>query len=199
MAEEKFAVEAAVKDKRVQEMAYDDARLSVKTMTESVAFQPKTAVKEGTKEREVALEDKVKEPSVDELATIEEEAKAIKEDGASSADDKGAAEIIEEVAKKQKEVELDRKAKTKIRYTKSRDMFSSLKLYIVPDAVESPKAHAKMILYSSLKEKFNTYLTSTRGFSGGSIVGSDNLLKAKSTATNAMAAPVQKEVPYGDL
>ena len=54
MAEEKFAVEAAVKDKRVQEMAYSDARLSVKTMTESVAFQPKTAVKEGSKETEVA-------------------------------------------------------------------------------------------------------------------------------------------------
>ena len=46
--EEKFAPESAVKDKRVQDMAFQDVRLSVKTITETVAFQPAIAVKEGS-------------------------------------------------------------------------------------------------------------------------------------------------------
>ena len=45
----------------------------------------------------------------------------------------------------------------------------------------------------------NNYLTVTRGFSGGSVVNSVNLLKASSGAVNALPAPVEKEVPYGDL
>jgi len=190
--EEKFAPESAVKDKRVQDMAFQDARLSVKTITETVAFQPTTAVKQGELELPVPTEGKVKE-------TLKEDAKLIKEDGASSAADKGAAEIIEKIAEKQKEDLENKKSKTKVRYAKSRDMFSSVKLYLLPDSVTQPKAYAKVILYSQLKLKHNNYLTVTRGFSGGSVVNSVNLLKASSGAVNALPAPVQKEVPYGDL
>lgn len=197
--EEKFAPESAVKDKRVQDMAFQDARLSVKTITETVAFQPTTAVKQGELELPVPTDEKVKAPSGPQLVTIKDEAKLIKEDGASSAADKGAAEIIEKIAEKQIEDLENKKSKTKVRYSKSRDMFSSIKLYLLPDSVTQPKAYAKVILYSQLKEKHNDYLTVTRGFSGGSVVNSDNLLKASSGAANALPAPVQKEVPYGDL
>lgn len=197
--EEKFAPESAVKDKRVQDMAFQDARLSVKTITETVAFQPSTAVKQGVLETPVPTEGAVKAPSGPQLVTIKDGAKLIKEDGASSAADKGAAEIIEKIAEKQIDDLENKKSKTKVRYSKSRDMFSSVKLYLLPDSVTQPKAYAKVILYSQLKEKHNNYLTATRGFSGGSVVNSDNLLKASSGAANALPAPVQKEVPYGDL
>lgn len=60
--EEKFAPESAVKDKRVQDMAFQDARLSVKTITETVAFQPSTAVKQGVLETPVPTEGAVKAP-----------------------------------------------------------------------------------------------------------------------------------------
>ena len=196
---EEFAPEAAAKDKRVQDMAFQDARISVKTITESVAFQPDTAIKRGTEETPVATEKKVQEPTRDQLELIRDDAKAIKDDGASSVDDKGASEIIERVAERQLEEREKEKTKTKVRYSKSRSMFSSIKLFLVPDAVTQPKAHAKMILYSEIKEKHNDYLTATRGFSGGSVVSSNNLLKASAGAANAMAGPVVREVPYGDL
>ena len=196
---EKFAPESAVKDKRVQDMAFQDVRLSVKTITETVAFQPSIAVKQGVLEVQIPTEGKVKVPSGPQLVTIKDEAKLIKEDGASSAADKGAAEIIEKVAEKQIEDLANKKSKTKVRFSKSRDMFSSIKLYLLPDSVTQPKAYAKVILYSQLKEKHNDYLTATRSFSGGSVVNSDKLLKASSGAVNVLPAPVQKEVPYGDL
>ena len=94
--EEKFAADATVKDKRVQEMAYTDVRMSVKTITETVAIQPKIAVSNAGEDVLVKQELKFKEPSLIELGQIEEDAKLIKEDGASSVDDKGAAEIIED-------------------------------------------------------------------------------------------------------
>ena len=111
--EEKFAADATVKDKRVQEIAYTDVRMSVKTITETVAIQPKTAVSTATEDVPVSVELKFKEPSLIQLEQIKEDSKTIKEDGASSVDDKGAAEILENVAEKQIEI-LDKGKKNEI-------------------------------------------------------------------------------------
>ena len=194
--EEKFAADATVKDKRVQEMAYTDARMSVKTITETVAIQPKIAVSNAGENVAVKEELKFKEPSIVELEQIKEDAITIKEDGASSVDDKGAAEIIEDVAEKQKEIKDKGEKKIKIRYKSSREMFSSIKLLIAPEPGSDQLA--KILKYSQKKIEFQTYLGS-RGFAGGAVVNSQNLLKGKSGSANAMTAPVQLEVKYADL
>jgi hypothetical protein len=194
--EEKFAADATVKDKRVQEMAYTDARMSVKTITETVAIQPKTAVSTATEDVPVKEELKFKEPSIVELDIIKEDAIAIKEDGASSVDDKGAAEIIEDVAEKQKEIKDKGEKKIKIRYKSSREMFSSIKLLIAPEPGSDQMA--KILKYSQKKIEFQTYLGS-RGFAGGAVVNSQNLLKGRLVSVNSMTAPVQPEVKYADL
>jgi hypothetical protein len=194
--EEKFAADATVKDKRVQEMAYTDARMSVKTITETVAIQPKTAVSTATEDVPVKEELKFKEPSIVELDIIKEDAIAIKEDGASSVDDKGAAEIIEDVAEKQKEIKDKGEKKIKIRYKSSREMFSSIKLLIAPEPGSDQMA--KILKYSQKKIEFQTYLGS-RGFAGGAVINSQNLLKGRASSVNSMTAPVQPEVKYADL
>lgn len=194
--EEKFAADATVKDKRVQEMAYSDVRMSVKTITETVAIQPKTAVSTATEDVPVRVESKFKEPSLVELDIIKENAKAIKEDGASSADDKGAAEILEDVAVKQREIKDKGEKKISIRYRSSREMFSSIKLLIAP--APGSDQLAKILKYSQKKIEFQTYLGS-RGFAGGAVINSQNLLKGRASSVNAMTAPVQPEVKYADL
>lgn len=194
--EEKFAADATVKDKRVQEMAYTDARMSVKTITETVAIQPKIAVSNAGENVAVKEELKFKEPSIVELEQIKEDAITIKEDGASSVDDKGAAEIIEDVAEKQRDIKDKEEKKIQIRYRNSRDMFSSIKLLLAPEPGSDQLA--KILKYSQKKIEFQTYLSS-RGFAGGAVVNSQNLLKGKLSSANAMTAPVQPEVKYGDL
>tara|TARA_R100000908_G_scaffold56710_1_gene32267 strand:- start:50486 stop:51079 length:594 start_codon:yes stop_codon:yes gene_type:complete len=194
--EEKFAADATVKDKRVQEMAYTDVRMSVKTITETVAIQPKTAVSTATEDVPVAVEYKFREPSLEELEIIKENAKAIKEDGASSADDKGAAEILEDVAENQREIKDKGEKKISIRYRSSREMFSSIKLLIAPEPGSDQLA--KILKYSQKKIEFQTYLSS-RGFAGGAVINSQNLLKGRASSINAMTAPVQPEVKYADL
>ena len=194
--EEKFAADATVKDKRVQEMAYTDVRMSVKTITETVAIQPKTAVSTATEDVPVAVEYKFREPSLEELEIIKENAKAIKEDGASSADDKGAAEILEDVAENQREIKDKGEKKISIRYRSSREMFSSIKLLIAPEPGSDQLA--KILKYSQKKIEFQTYLSS-RGFAGGAVINSQNLLKGRASSINVMTAPVQPEVKYADL
>ena len=194
--EEKFAADATVKDKRVQEMAYTDVRMSVKTITETVAIQPKTAVSTATEDVPVAVEYKFREPSLEELEIIKENAKAIKEDGASSADDKGAAEILEDVAENQREIKDKGEKKISIRYRSSREMFSSIKLLIAPEPGSDQLA--KILKYSQKKIEFQTYLSS-RGFAGGAVINSQNLLKGRASSVNSMTAPVQPEVKYADL
>lgn len=194
--EEKFAADATVKDKRVQEMAYTDARMSVKTITETVAIQPKIAVSNAGENVAVKEELKFKEPSIVELDIIKENAKAIKEDGASSVDDKGAAEIIESVAEKQRDIREKGEKKEIFRYRNSRQMFSSIKLLLAPEPGSDQMA--KILKYSQKKIEFQTYLGS-RGFAGGAVVNSQNLLKGKLSSANAMTAPVQLEVKYADL
>jgi hypothetical protein len=194
--EEKFAVDATVKDKRVQEMAYTDVRMSVKTITETVAIQPKTAVSNAGEDVPVSVESKFKEPSLIELDIIKENAKAIKDDVASSADDKGAAEILEDVAEKQREIRDKGEKKLSIRYKSSREMFSSIKLLIAPEPGSDQLA--KILKYSQKKIEFQTYLGS-RGFAGGAVINSPNLLKGRSSSVYSMAGPVQPEVKYADL
>jgi len=194
--EAKFAADATVKDKRVQEMAYTDVRINVKTITETVAIQPKTAYSTAGEVVKVSEELKFKEPSINELESIKEDAKTIKEDGASSVDDKGAAEIIEIVAEKQKEIADKGEKKISIRYARSREMFSSIKLLIAPQP--GSDQYSKILKYSQKKIEFQTYLSS-RGFAGGSLVNSQNLLKGKSASAYSMAGPVQPEVKYADL
>ncbi len=194
--EVKFAADATVKDKRVQEMAYTDVRMSVKTITETVAIQPKTAVSNAGENIPVSVESKFKEPSLVELDIIKENAKAIKEDGASSADDKGAAEILEDVAVKQREIKDKGEKKISIRYRSSREMFSSIKLLIAP--APGSDQLAKILKYSQKKIEFQTYLSS-RGFAGGAVINSQNLLKGRASSVNSMTAPVQPEVKYADL
>jgi len=194
--EEKFAADATVKDKRVQEMAYTDVRMSVKTITETVAIQPKIAVSNAGENVPVSVELKFKEPSLIQLEQIKEDSKTIKEDGASSVDDKGAAEILENVAEKQIEI-LDKGKKNEIfRYKNSREMFSSIKLLLAPQP--GSDQYSKILKYSQKKIEFQTYLGS-RGFAGGAVVNSQNLLKGKFSSANSMTAPVQLEVKYGDL
>jgi len=194
--EEKYAADATVKDKRVQEMAYADVRMQVKTITETVAIQPKTAVNTGTEDVPVRVEKRFVEPSLDELDLIKEDADAIKTNGASSADDKGAAEIIWEVADRQRTIRDKGQKKEKIRYRSSHEMFSSIKLLKAPEPGSDNLA--KILKYSQKKIEFQTYLSS-RGFAGGAVVNSQTLLKGKATSVNAMAAPVQPEVKYADL
>ena len=194
--EEKYAADATVKDKRVQEMAYTDVRMSVKTITETIAIQPKTAVSNAGEDVPVSVESKFKEPSLIELGQIELDAKLIKEDGASSADHKGAAEILEDVAKKQIEIKDKGEKKISIRYKSSREMFSSIKLLIAPQP--GSDQYSKILKYSQKKIEFQTYLGS-RGFAGGAVVNSQNLLKGRSTSVYSMTGPVQPEVKYADL
>ena len=194
--EAKFAADATVKDKRVQEMAYTDVRINVKTITETVAIQPKTAYSTAGEVVKVSEELKFKEPSINDLESIKEDAKTIKEDGASSVDDKGAAEIIEIVAERQKIIKDKGEKLINVRYARSRDMFSSIKLLIAPQP--GSDQYSKILKYSQKKYENITYLSS-RGFAGGSLVNSQNLLKGVSGSIYAMTAPVRPEVKYADL
>ena len=75
-------------------------------------------------------------------------------------------------------------------------MFSSIKLLIAPEPGSDQLA--KILKYSQKKIEFQTYLSS-RGFAGGAVINSQNLLKGRASSINAMTAPVQPEVKYADL
>ena len=196
MAEEKFAPEATIKDKRVQEMAYADERVTLKTITETVAIQPKSAVSVAEVIQDVPKDEKFEELEVEELDNLKVEYVAIKNDGASSADDKAAAEILEKVVDNQK-IEREReKGNIKKYYKNSRDMFSSIKLYKSPEEGSSLKD--KLFKYSQKKIEFQGWLVG-RGFGGGVLKNSNNILKAEDASPFALAGPPQAEVAYAEI
>jgi len=196
MAEEKFAPELTIKDKRVQEMAFSDERISEKAITETVAIQPKIAVKNADEEIPVPEEEQFEEFTEDELEAIKEEVVEIKEDPASSADDKAAADIYEEVLIKEKDNKEKQRLKIKVRYGKSRDMFSSIKLYRAPEV--GSDAYLKILKYSQKKEEGLNWLTG-RGFAGGSLVLSDNVKRRSAASALVLSGAAQPEVKYADL
>ena len=191
---EKFAPEATSKDKRVQEMAYKDAEIPVKTATESKTVQPQTAVKTGSGLEKIDEESKLKEPTKDELQQIEDASRTIKE-GSRPDDDKAAAAILELVARKQKEIKEKIEKGEKIRYSKSTDMFNALTLFKKPEA--GSKAEVKLELYSAIRDKHNTYLADR--FAGSALSFSDKLLKPEKDASKELEGPVQKEKKYSEL
>ena len=193
---ENFAPELTIKDKRVQELAYTDERISEKAITETVAIQPKIAVKNADEEIPVPPEEIFEEFTEDELATMKEEVVVIKEDPASSADEKAAADILEEVVEKEKEYKEKERLKIKVRYGDSRDMFSSIKLYKVPE--EGSDAYLKILKYSQKKEEGLNWLTG-RGFAGGSLVLSDNIKRRSAASALVLSGAAQPEVKYADL
>ena len=194
--EEKFAPEATVKDKRVQEMAFTDERVTIKTITETVAIQPKLAVSVAEVVEDVPEEEKFEELEVEDLDSLKVEYVAIKADPASSADEKAAAEILEEVVIKQREEKVREVGRIPKYYKNSRDMFSSIKLYKAPE--EGSLLLAKIEKYSAKKVLFQGWLVN-RGFGGGVLANSDKLLKADGGSALALAAPPQAEVAYADF
>ena len=192
---EKFAPEATVKDLRVQEMAFKDPEIPVKTATESQTVQPNFAVKKGSEVEKISQESKLKEPTNEELAQIENASRTISGDPARSADEKAAAAILELVAKKQKETKEKVEKGEKIRYSKSADMFNALTLFKKPAA--GSKAETKLELYSAIRDKHNTYLANR--FAGSALSFSDKLLSPKQGASLTLPAPVQKAKKYSEL
>lgn len=106
MSEERFAPEATAKDKRVQQVAYNDADITVKTLTENRAAQPEFGLKDGSKTVDLSFADnKLEDPTVNELEDIENDARTIVDDKALDKNRRAAAEILEAIAIRQKEIE----------------------------------------------------------------------------------------------
>ena len=194
--EEKFAPELTTKDKRVQEMAFTDIRLSEKAITETVAIQPRIAVKNADEEIPIPPEEIFEEFTEDELETLESEVVIIKEDPGSTPDEKAAADILEQVVIREKEIKERERTKVKVRYGDSRSMFSSIKLYKAPDL--GSVARDKILKYSQKREEGINWL-SGRGFAGGSLVLSDNILRRNDASPFVLSGVAQPEVKYADL
>lgn len=192
---EKYAPEATVKDKRVQQLAYTESTILNKTVTESKSVQPEIAVKDGSKVTKVAEDTKLKEPSKDKLEEIKNASRSIKDDAGRTANERAAAAILEEIAAKQREIKIKVDNKEKVRFSKSADMFSAIVLYNKPE-VGSP-AEAKIELYSAIKEKHNTYLASR--FNGDNLSFSDKLLQPEAVTDKVLSSPVEKSVKYSEL
>jgi hypothetical protein len=193
---EKYAPEATVKDRRVQEMAYTSADITIKTVTETVSVQPEIALKDGSKVIAIIDTDtKLTEPSKDKLEDIELESRSIKDNELKSDNERAAAAILESIAKKQKEIKEKIERREKVRFSRSADMFSSIVLYNKPEV--GSKAEAKIELYSALKEKHNDYLAAR--FSGNLLSFSDKLLKKDAVSDKELSLPVEKARKYSDL
>jgi len=196
MAEEKYAPEATVKDKRVQEMAYTNAEIATKTLTESKAVQPEFALKEGSKTVELLdKEATLKEPTKKELEDVKADSRTIVDNVAKTDNERAAAEILEKIAERQLEIRKKIDKKEKVRYSRSANMFSSIVLYKKPPV--GSKAEAKIELYSELRDKHNTYLANR--FAGSALSFADRLLKASETPEKELSAPVEKSKKYSEL
>lgn len=200
MAEEVYAKDAAMKDERVQKMAYEDSDLTEKSYIESAKLVPEFSVKEGAKvddlsedEKATLRAEKFKYQELEDVVTIKEEAKAIEEDGARSADDKAAAEIIKEIADRE-EKEILAKKTLKARFKQSRELFNnSLRLIKVSPGA---KLTAKMLRVKENEKYVNTF-NEDRGFSGGSFSFGDSLRRAKAGAKE-LTAPTKGVVKNYD-
>ncbi len=198
---EKFAPEAPVKDARVQEFAYNATEIKAvdptvkETATEYDSARVVTALRSGSTTTKVKEEEKLKKPTEEELKKIEDASRTVKDDATKTADQRAAAEIVEQIAKKQKEVEQKLKQGEKVKYARSQSMFNSITLFVKPS---SAKLTAKLELYSQKRQTFNTYLADR--FAGSALSFSDNLLKKDGeVGSKVLSGAVQASKKYSEL
>ena len=197
---EKYAPEAPVKDARVQEFAYAATEMKVvdptvkETATEYDSARVVTALKSGTTSTKVKDEEIFKKPSDKELEKIEDASRTVKADATKTADQRAAAEIVEQIAKKQRIIEDKLTRGEKVKYARSQSMFNSIVLFVKPT---TPKLTAKLELYSEKRDTFNTYLADR--FATGALSFSDKLLSKDGTTTKVLAAPVEKSKVYSGI
>ena len=197
---EKYAPEAPVKDARVQEFAYTATEMKVvdptvkETATEYDSARVVTALKSGTTSTKVKDEEIFKKPSDKELEKIEDASRTVKDDATKTADQRAAAEIVEQIAKKQRIIEDKLTRGEKVKYARSQSMFNSITLFVKPT---TPKLTAKLELYSEKRDTFNTYLADR--FATGALSFSDKLLSKDGTTTKVLAAPVVKSKVYSGI
>ena len=197
---EKYAPEAPVKDARVQEFAYAATEMKVvdptvkETATEYDSARVLTALKSGTTITKVKDEEIFKKPSDKELEKIEDASRTVKDDATKTDDQRAAAEIVEQIAKKQRIIEDKLNKGEKVKYARSQSMFNSITLFVKPT---TPKLTAKLELYSEKRETFNTYLADR--FATGALSFSDKLLSKDGTTTKVLAAPVVKSKVYSKI
>ena len=197
---EKYAPEAPVKDARVQEFAYAATEMKVvdatvkETATEYDSARVLTALKSGTTITKVKDEEIFKKPSDKELEKIEDASRTVKDDATKTADQRAAAEIVEQIAKKQRIIEDKLTRGEKVKYARSQSMFNSITLFVKPT---TPKLTAKLELYSEKRDTFNTYLADR--FATGALSFSDKLLSKDGTTTKVLAAPVVKSKVYSGI
>ena len=197
---EKYAPEAPVKDARVQEFAYAATEMKVvdptvkETATEYDSARVLTALKSGTTITKVKDEEIFKKPSDKELEKIEDASRTVKADATKTADQRAAAEIVEQIAKKQRIIEDKLTRGEKVKYARSQSMFNSITLFVKPT---TPKLTAKLELYSEKRDTFNTYLADR--FATGALSFSDRLLSKDGTTDKVLAAPVVKSKVYSGI
>ena len=197
---EKYAPEAPVKDARVQEFAYAATEMKVvdatvkETATEYDSARVVTALKSGTTSTKVKDEEIFKKPSDKELEKIEDASRTVKDDATKTDDQRAAAEIVEQIAKKQRIIEDKLTRGEKVKYARSQSMFNSIVLFVKPT---TPKLTAKLELYSEKRDTFNTYLADR--FATGALSFSDKLLSKDGTTTKVLAAPVVKSKVYSGI
>ena len=197
---EKYAPEAPVKDARVQEFAYAATEMKVvdatvkETATEYSIINIDIALKSGNDLRKVKEEDKFVKPNDDELKKIEDASRTVKDDATKTDDQRAAAEIVEQIAKKQRIIEDKLTKGEKVKYARSQSMFNSITLFRKPS---TPKLTAKLELYSEKRKVFNTYLADR--FATGALSFSDKLLSKDGTTTKVLAAPVIKSKVYSGI
>ena len=197
---EKYAPEAPVKDARVQEFAYAATEMKVvdptvkETATEYDSARVVTALKSGTTSTKVKDEEIFKKPSDKELKKIEDASRTVTADPTKTADQRAAAEIVEQIAKKQRIIEDKLTRGEKVKYARSQSMFNSITLFVKPT---TPKLTAKLELYSEKRDTFNTYLADR--FATGALSFSDRLLSKDGTTDKVLAAPVVKSKVYSGI
>tara|TARA_R110001599_G_scaffold240158_1_gene439703 strand:+ start:178 stop:777 length:600 start_codon:yes stop_codon:yes gene_type:complete len=197
---EKYAPEAPVKDLRIQEFAYAATDMKVvdptvkETATEYDSARVLTALKSGTTITKVKDEEIFKKPSDKELEKIEDASRTVKDDATKTADQRAAAEILEQIAKKQREVKEKLDKGEKVKYARSQSMFNSITLFTKPT---TPKLTAKLELYSAKREVFNTYLANR--FATGALSFSDKLLRKDATTTKVLSGAVEPSKKYSEL
>ena len=197
---EKYAPEAPVKDARVQEFAYAATEMKVvdptvkETATEYGSARVTVSLKSGSKSELVKDDEKFEKPSDKELEKIEDASRTVKDDATKTADQRAAAEIVEQIAKKQRIIEDKLTRGEKVKYARSQSMFNSITLFVKPT---TPKLTAKLELYSEKRDTFNTYLADR--FATGALSFSDKLLSKDGTTTKVLAAPVVKSKVYSGI
>ncbi len=197
---EKYAPEAPVKDARVQEFAYAATEMKVvdptvkETATEYGSARVTVSLKSGSKSELVKDDKKFEKPSDKELKKIEDASRTVKDDATKTADQRAAAEIVEQIAKKQRIIEDKLTRGEKVKYARSQSMFNSITLFVKPT---TPKLTAKLELYSEKRDTFNTYLADR--FATGALSFSDRLLSKDGTTDKVLAAPVVKSKVYSGI